>query len=138
MAYWPIGERTKGAGLFEEMERTGIGLSRVFRQGNDTHCTAIDKNVSTGDVSVRFLRSASRLDGAPAQLDYPPPRTEALEADPQAFDPSRIGMVVASPPCPNADEYRIRHKHRMYRPGLAPLAGWVRASRTPVGAAATE
>ena len=98
---------------------------RVSRQESDTRYAAIDKNVSAEDVFALFLRAATRLDGVLVQRDYPLVRAEVFEADTLAFDPShigRIGMVVTSPPYPNAYEYWLYHKYRMYWLGLDPLA----------------
>lgn len=98
---------------------------RVSRQESDTRYAAIDKNVSAEDVFALFLRAATRLDDVLVQRDYPLVRAEVFEADTLAFDPSRIGrigMVVTSPPYPNAYEYWLYHKYRMYWLGLDPLA----------------
>ena len=98
---------------------------RVSRQESDTRYAAIDKNVSAEDVFALFLRAATRLDGVLAQRGYPLVRAEVFEADTLAFDPSRIGrvgMVVTSPPYPNAYEYWLYHKYRMYWLGLDPIA----------------
>ncbi len=100
-------------------------IVRVSRQESDTRYAAIDKNVSAEDVFALFLRAAARLDAILAQRDYPLVRAEVLEADTLAVDPSRIGrigMVVTSPPYPNAYEYWLYHKYRMYWLGLDPLA----------------
>ena len=100
-------------------------IVRVSRQESDTRYAAIGKNVSAEDVFALFLRAAARLDAVLAQRDYPLVRAEVLEADTLAFDPSRIGrigMVVTSPPYPNAYEYWLYHKYRMYWLGLDPLA----------------
>ena len=98
---------------------------RVSRQESDTRYAAIDKNVSANDVFALFLRAALRLDDVLAERDYPLSRAEVFEADTLAFDPSRIGrigLVVTSPPYPNAYEYWLYHKYRMYWLGLDPLA----------------
>lgn len=52
MAYWPIGERTKSAGLFREMEQPGIGLPRVSRRESGACYAVIDKNASAGDITL--------------------------------------------------------------------------------------
>ena len=98
---------------------------RVSRQESDTRYAAIDKNVSAEDAFALFLRAAARLDDVLAQRDYPLVQAEVFEADILAFDPSRIGrigLVVTSPPYPNAYEYWLYHKYRMYWLGLDPLA----------------
>ena len=98
---------------------------RVSRQESDTRYAAVDKNVSVEDVFALFLRASARLESALAQRDYPLIRAEVFEGDTLTFDPSRIGrvgMVVTSPPYPNAYEYWLYHKYRMYWLGLDPLA----------------
>ena len=36
--------------------------------------------------------------------------------------PRRVGLVITSPPYPNAYEYWLYHKYRMYWLGLDPIA----------------
>ncbi len=100
---------------------------RVSRQESDTRYAAIDKNVSTNDVFTLFLRAAVRLDDVLAERNYPLSQTEVFEADSLEFNSDfigdgAIGMVVTSPPYPNAYEYWLYHKYRMYWLGFDPLA----------------
>ena len=101
-------------------------IVRVSRQESDTRYAAVDKNVTESDVFVLFRRAAFRLDAVLAERDYPLAQAEVFEADTVAFDPSRIGsrigMVITSPPYPNAYEYWLYHKYRMYWLGFDPLA----------------
>lgn len=101
-------------------------IVRVSRQESDTRYAAIDKNVTERDVFALFHRAACRLDDVLAARDYSLAQTEVFEADTVAFDPSRIGarigMVITSPPYPNAYEYWLYHKYRMYWLGFDPLA----------------
>ena len=99
---------------------------RVSRQESDTRYAAIRKNVTGGDVSALFRRAAFRLDDVLAERDYPLAPADVFEADILAFDPTRIGgrigMIITSPPYPNAYEYWLYHKYRMYWLGFDPLA----------------
>ena len=101
-------------------------IVRVSRQESDTRYAAVNKNVTGSDVFVLFHRAASRLDDVLAERDYPLAQAEVFEADIVTFDPSRIGarigMVITSPPYPNAYEYWLYHKYRMYWLGFDPLA----------------
>lgn len=101
-------------------------IVRVSRQESDTRYAAVDNNVTGSDVFALFRRAAFRLDAVLAERDYPRARAEVFEADTVAFDSSRIGnrigMVITSPPYPNAYEYWLYHKYRMYWLGFDPLA----------------
>ena len=101
-------------------------IVRVSRQESDTRYAAIEKNVSRSDVSPLFLRAAVRLDDVLADRNYPLAPADVIEADTLKFDPSglgrRVGMIITSPPYPNAYEYWLYHKYRMYWLGFDPLA----------------
>ena len=99
---------------------------RVSRQESDTRYAAIDKNVNGNDVSALFRRAAYRLDDVLADRDYSLAPADVFEADTLTLDPlrigRRIGMIITSPPYPNAYEYWLYHKYRMYWLGFDPLA----------------
>lgn len=101
-------------------------IVRVSRQESDTRYAAIEKNVTRSDVSTLFLRAAIRLDDVLVDRNYPLASADVFEADTLKFDPSRlgrrVGMIVTSPPYPNAYEYWLYHKYRMYWLGFDPLA----------------
>ena len=101
-------------------------IVRVSRQESDTRYAAVDKNVTRSDVLMLFRRAAFRIDDVLAERGYPLAPADVFEADTVAFDPSRIGarigMVITSPPYPNAYEYWLYHKYRMYWLGFDPLA----------------
>lgn len=123
---------TEGIGRAPATARDALRLAlssiivRVSRQESDTRYAAIEKNVSKGDVSRLFLRAAIRLDDVLADRNYPLAAAEVFEADTLKFDPSRlghrVGMIITSPPYPNAYEYWLYHKYRMYWLGFDPLA----------------
>ena len=106
---------------------------RVSNQESDTRYAAIRKNVRAADVFVAFRRAAERIEKALAARDYALAPAAVLEADTTAVTPAelvndgrRIGLVITSPPYPNAYEYWLYHKYRMYWLGMDPLAVKVR------------
>jgi len=114
--------------VFRDAMRLALSsiVVRVSRQESDTRYAAIEKNVTGSDVFALFRRAAFRLDNALAERNYPLAPADVFEADVLTFDPSRIGtrigMIVTSPPYPNAYEYWLYHKYRMYWLGFDPLA----------------
>ena len=123
---------TEAVGTAPAASRNALRLAlssivvRVSRQESDTRYAAIEKNVTGNDVSTLFRRAAFRLDDVLGERDYPLSPAEVFEADTLTFDPSRIsaqiGMIITSPPYPNAYEYWLYHKYRMYWLGFDPLA----------------
>ena len=100
---------------------------RVSRQESDTRYAAVTKDVGANDVFSLFRRAAFRLDDVLAGRDYHLVPAQVFDADTLTFDPSRIGdtrigMVITSPPYPNAYEYWLYHKYRMYWLGFDPIA----------------
>lgn len=99
---------------------------RVSRQESDTRYAAVDKNVTHDDVFRLFQRAAIRLEDVLATRDYEMVSARVFDADTLTFDASRldadVGMVITSPPYPNAYEYWLYHKYRMYWLGFDPLA----------------
>ena len=81
---------------------------RVSNQESDTRYAAIEKNVVAADVFAWFLRAAERIEGALMTRCYPLAPAAVLEADVLSLDPSeivgrgRVGLVITSPPYPNA------------------------------------
>ena len=106
---------------------------RVSNQESDTRYAAVRKNVRAGDVFAGFRRAAARIEKALAARNYPLAPTAVLEADTTSASPDDvidghrgIGLVITSPPYPNAYEYWLYHKYRMYWLGMDPLAVKVR------------
>lgn len=101
---------------------------RVSNQESDTRYAAIKKNVGPTDVQMHFLRAARRLDGALAST-WPgllrQPKVKVLNRDVLTVRPEDIGrcvsLAVTSPPYPNAYEYWLYHKYRMYWLGMDPI-----------------
>ena len=101
-------------------------IVRVSRQESDTRYAAVDKNVTGKDVLSLFRRATFRIDDVLAARSYSLAPAKVFEADTLAFDPSRIGapvgMIITSPPYPNAYEYWLYHKYRMYWLGFDPIS----------------
>lgn len=101
---------------------------RVSNQESDTRYAAIPKNVSTADVRTFFLRAADAIHDALQQTWgplFPAPRALVLNQDVLTIAPAQIpqavSLVVTSPPYPNAYEYWLYHKYRMYWLGMDPI-----------------
>lgn len=116
------------ASAFRDALRMALSsiIVRVSHQESDTRYAAIDKNITQDDVYALFRRAVLRLDAVLAERDYRLAPARVFNADTLTFDASRIGvgvgMVITSPPYPNAYEYWLYHKYRMYWLGYDPLA----------------
>lgn len=101
-------------------------IVRVSNQDSDTRYAAIEKDVATEDVFQHFLRSVERIHNSLAKRSYPLTPSVVLDADTLSVDPvrigCRIGMIITSPPYPNAYEYWLYHKYRMYWLGFDPIS----------------
>lgn len=73
-----------------------------------------------------FLAACKRIERALSTRDWNLTTASVFEANALEFDPGRIGMpvgmVITSPPYPNAYEYWLYHKYRMWWLGFDPLA----------------
>lgn len=102
-------------------------LVRVSNQESDTRYAAVKKEVSGPDVFRHFLAAASKLSKALAARDciLRAPST-VIESDVLALTRDdigrKVGVVITSPPYPNAYEYWLYHKYRMWWLGFDPLA----------------
>jgi site-specific DNA-methyltransferase (cytosine-N4-specific) len=104
-------------------------IVRVSNQESDTRYAAIEKNVSRESVLKLFLGSAAFVDESLRKaygfLADPLPSRFLIHADVLGVSerdvPHRCGLVVTSPPYPNAYEYWLYHKYRMYWLGMDPL-----------------
>jgi site-specific DNA-methyltransferase (cytosine-N4-specific) len=100
-------------------------LVRVSNQDSDTRYAAVEKNISQSSVYTAFEGAVARI--ANALRMHVPVRTariiehDALALSPNQF-PKKIKAVITSPPYPNAYEYWLYHKYRMWWLGHDPLA----------------
>ncbi|PWE18905.1 RNA methyltransferase [Marinicauda salina] len=100
-------------------------IVRVSNQESDTRYAAIEKDVTEQKVLELFTRSAQRIQSALAHQPDPLPECHVFEADTLAFDLTKlsrpVGLVITSPPYPNAYEYWLYHKYRMWWLGHDPI-----------------
>lgn len=101
-------------------------LVRVSNQDSDTRYAAVDKDVSYEDVFDLFRASASKIMRALTARSWALTKAHVLEANTLEVEPSNIampvGLVVTSPPYPNAYEYWLYHKYRMWWLGFDPIS----------------
>lgn len=101
-------------------------LVRVSNQESDTRYAAIDKGIAKNDVFQFFLAACGKIVRALLSRDWSLPQarviaTNALEVTPETIG-SPVGLIITSPPYPNAYEYWLYHKYRMWWLGFDPLA----------------
>jgi len=104
-------------------------IVRVSNQESDTRYAAVDKAISPEDVlrlfSVKARSLFESLDCLSASLFGALPRPCLINKDILEVQPpdikGEIALVVASPPYPNAYEYWLYHKYRMYWLGMNPI-----------------
>jgi len=102
---------------------------QVSNQESNTRYAAIEKNISARDVFNRFEKAVAAMNRAASALSNnlfrPLGKASILNRDiltVKADDlPSAVGLVVTSPPYPNAYEYWLYHKYRMYWLGMDPI-----------------
>lgn len=101
-------------------------LVRVSNQESDTRYAAIEKNVSREDVFKLFEASATKLFKALQERTWAAVPVTVIEGNTLEVSPAqigqRVGLVVTSPPYPNAYEYWLYHKYRMWWLGMDPIA----------------
>jgi DNA modification methylase len=117
-----------GGGAARDILRLALSsiIVRVSNQESDTRYAAIEKDVGREDVFRLFVRAARRIEEALRARPNPLPEATVIEADVLALNAATIrrpvGLVVTSPPYPNAYEYWLYHKYRMWWLGFDPLA----------------
>jgi site-specific DNA-methyltransferase (cytosine-N4-specific) len=101
-------------------------LVRVSNQDSDTRYAAIEKNIGCQQVYAAFLAACRKIGSALSQRDYPLAPATVIERDTLTLTPPdipmKVGAVITSPPYPNAYEYWLYHKYRMWWLGHDPLA----------------
>ncbi len=128
----PIAALTEAIGTAEPIHRDILRLAlssilvRVSNQESDTRYAAIRKDIDSDSVFLLFERAAWRTVEALASRDYALVNATVIEGDTLALGkkqvPRQIGLVITSPPYPNAYEYWLYHKYRMWWLGFDPLA----------------
>jgi DNA modification methylase len=101
-------------------------LVRVSNQESDTRYAAIEKNIGRDDVFSLFAASASKLQKALENRDWTLTPADVIEGNTLEVSPERVGndvgLVITSPPYPNAYEYWLYHKYRMWWLGFDPIS----------------
>ncbi len=99
-------------------------IVKVSNQDSDTRYAAIDKQWKKEDVFSLFKQSAERLWKAKTSYNESIQsrviNKNSLLLDKSDF-PANVGMVITSPPYPNAYEYWLYHKYRMWWLGYDPI-----------------
>ena len=103
---------------------------RVSNQDSDTRYAAIEKKVSQEDVWNYFERAVNNVESAVSEIGgellFSRPKVKIINNDLMQIEPHEvgqgIGLVITSPPYPNAYEYLLYHKYRMYWLGMNPIA----------------
>jgi site-specific DNA-methyltransferase (cytosine-N4-specific) len=114
----------KGAQDFLQLALSSV-LVRVSNQDSDTRYAAVKKNITEELVYSAFSASAVRIAAALAEHsgggDVRVIEHDTLTLSPDIF-PRKVSAVITSPPYPNAYEYWLYHKYRMWWLGHDPLA----------------
>lgn len=101
-------------------------LVKVSNQESDTRYAAVHKSLALGDVYRLFLKSAANLAAALNERSYNLTPSRVIEMDATKLTAKEVGLpvgaVITSPPYPNAYEYWLYHKYRMWWLGHDPLA----------------
>lgn len=116
-----ITEDTKSAMLFS----LSSIIVRVSNQESDTRYAAVEKRVIAQDVFKTFYAACKKLAIAKQETSFDTP-AEVIESNILDVSPDRIGkkvgLVITSPPYPNAYEYWLYHKYRMWWLGYDPIS----------------
>ena len=103
---------------------------RVSNQESDTRYAAVVKAVTANDVLDLFISSAEFINRALTEeyggISSKIPSCRLVNRNILEISPDElgcgIGLLVTSPPYPNAYEYWLYHKYRMYWLGMDPIA----------------
>ncbi|GAA6170747.1 DNA methyltransferase C1 [Colwellia sp. KU-HH00111] len=99
-------------------------LVRVSNQDSDTRYAAVDKNLSPESVYKLFETTCRNFMASLNQSDQLPNvkviNKDILKTTKEDIN-SEVGLVVTSPPYPNAYEYWLYHKYRMFWLGFDPV-----------------
>jgi len=99
---------------------------RVSNQDSDTRYAAVVKSISGEQVFSTFIESATALASASVSLSaliggrVTVLNRNILDVQPEDI-PGPVGLVITSPPYPNAYEYWLYHKYRMWWLGYDPI-----------------
>ena len=98
---------------------------RVSNQESDTRYAAVDNNYTASDVFTAFLGACKRISTIERNFIAKPEQSKIINQDVLMVRPADIakpvGLVITSPPYPNAYEYWLYHKYRMWWLGFDPI-----------------
>jgi len=119
-----IGRAPTAARDFLELALSSV-LVRVSNQDSDTRYAAVEKNITESLVYSAFRSAAVRIAAAlaesPSNGSVRVIEHDTLTLAPELF-PRKVSAVITSPPYPNAYEYWLYHKYRMWWLGHDPIA----------------
>lgn len=99
-------------------------IVRVSNQESDTRYAAISKDVTSSDVFKNFVLAGNKIAQVKAG-EHTKNEVNILLQDVLTVKPDQIGdnvgLVITSPPYPNAYEYWLYHKYRMWWLGYDPI-----------------
>ena len=100
-------------------------IVRVSNQESDTRYAAVDNNYTADDVFGSFLTACNKIQntkkGNRVNLECSKIiNQDILSVLASDFD-KPVGLVITSPPYPNAYEYWLYHKYRMWWLGFDPI-----------------
>lgn len=104
-------------------------IVKVSNQESDTRYAAIDKSINDEAVYEHFVRAARLIDAArgvdalftESTSTVRLLQSDILDVEPRDIGVGTVGLVITSPPYPNAYEYWLYHKYRMYWLGMDPI-----------------
>lgn len=99
-------------------------LVRVSNQESDTRYAAVRKNITADKTYQLFVVAYKRIFNALRDRKWNICPARVLQADTLELSANSlpaIGLVITSPPYPNAYEYWLYHKYRMWWLGYDPL-----------------
>lgn len=92
-------------------------LVRVSNQDSDTRYAAVEKNIDINSIKSLFLSSCEKLFNNLCETSFSATvdivNKNVLEVTKDDIN-KEIGLVITSPPYPNAYEYWLYHKYRMW------------------------
>jgi len=101
-------------------------IVKVSRQDSDTRYAAVRKKTVPEDVFRLFSESAQRIHRFVPSIRCDLPKVNVVNGDVVTeltqLPDDLIDIVITSPPYPNAYEYWLYHKYRMYWLGYDPVA----------------
>ena len=101
-------------------------IVRVSNQESDTRYAAVTKSVDREKVVAAYLSACRRIADETAQLPFAVSSARVIQSDVMEVTPDQIGepvgLMVTSPPYPNAYEYWLYHKYRMWWLGYDPIS----------------